>query len=468
MFDNLKTIIAGFTGKLKDEPTLRKWFWVFVAAQLFTLIVLWYNSFMSLNFYRQMLEKFADMQGDFLPYLVTISIALIAFFLIASITATILDYIGGRKYKTNGHEPMFIAAIIGLVALLSLDIYANLQGVDFVAYDTTEEVMQNPLDNIEAEFQVRRRNIDQEYKPLIIKHEAVIAQIRDLKKAGEPGHNQKCKTVCPYKIGTGAVHWNGHISRFGHQLIAEYQAKIDELERAYRADLASVRESETARRETAKDDYARDKNRFDVSVSSKLSGHRKLVYFAYLIAILLSFISNHYSDRAEFAISPDREAELIAAFETKRARQEAMTAARRAQYQYGNQETKQILEEILSQIKIGKPEKGSGRIGFQQLRSFDNESDVIERLRKENEQLKRELETKEKTERRDMSSTKIEEINSSYLKEVHGYLITCESCGVEAIKKRKTAKFCSDKCRIEAYNSRQTSKKSMLNFKSNQ
>ena len=78
MFDNIKTIIAGFTGKLQNEPTLRKWFWVFVTAQLFTLIVLWYNAFMSLNFYRQMLSKFADMQGDFLPYLVTISIALIA------------------------------------------------------------------------------------------------------------------------------------------------------------------------------------------------------------------------------------------------------------------------------------------------------------------------------------------------------------------------------------------------------
>ncbi|MCB0851232.1 MAG: DUF308 domain-containing protein, partial [Bacteroidetes bacterium] len=350
MFDNIKTIIDGFTGKLKNEPTLRKWFWVFLAAQLFTLIVLGYNSFMSLNFYRQMLDRFADMQGDFLPYLVTVSIALIAFFLIASITGTILDYIGGRSYKTKGHEPMFISAIIGLVGLLALDIYANLQGVDFVAYDTTKEVMANPLDNIEAEYQVRRENAEKEYKPQIGKYENLIAQIKDTGKASEPGHNQKCKTICPYKLGTGSVHWDGSITRYGHKLIEEYQSKIDNLESEYNKELAAIREAETTKREAAKDDYSRDKSRFDLTVTTKQSGHRKMVYFAYGIAILLSFVSNHYTDRAQFAIHPDREAELIAAYETRKDRQNAMTAARRAQYQYGNEETQKILASIIAQI----------------------------------------------------------------------------------------------------------------------
>lgn len=436
MFDNIKTIIDGFTGKLKNEPTLRKWFWVFLAAQLFTLIVLGYNSFMSLNFYRQMLDRFADMQGDFLPYLVTVSIALIAFFLIASITGTILDYIGGRSYKTKGHEPMFISAIIGLVGLLALDIYANLQGVDFVAYDTTKEVMANPLDNIEAEYQVRRENAEKEYKPQIGKYENLIAQIKDTGKASEPGHNQKCKTICPYKLGTGSVHWDGSITRYGHKLIEEYQRKIDNLESEYNKELAAIREAETTKRETAKDDYSRDKSRFDLTVTTKQNGHRKMVYFAYGIAILLSFVSNHYTDRAQFAIHPDREAELIAAYETRKDRQEAMTAARRAQYQYGNEETQKILASIIAQINdLKSDDKTERKIGFE-------------------------------TQRRDPSALKIKDKETVRTREINGYLITCKNCGEEAVKQRKTAKFCSDSCRIEHYNAKQGNDKSKLNFKS--
>lgn len=350
MFDNIKTIIAGFSGKLKEAPTLRKWFWVFVAAQLFTLIVLWYNSFMSLNFYQKMLERFADMQGDFLPYLVTISIALIAYFLISSITATVLDYIAGRKYKTEGHEPMFISAIIGLIALLFLDIYANLQGVDFVAVDTTTEVMANPLDNLGAEFEARRKNAEEAYLPRIQKLEGQIDQIKDTRKASEPGHNKVCKSVCPYKKGTGAVHWNGVVTPFGHKLIESFHQKIEGLEQEYNAELAAIRQEQAHKTEAAKDDYTRDKSRFDLAVGDKQSGHRKLVYFAYALAIMLSFVSNHYSDRALFVIYPDKEAELIAAFETRDERLKSLKAAQRAKFQYGNEHTQQLMHEILSQM----------------------------------------------------------------------------------------------------------------------
>jgi len=379
MFDNIQTIIAGFSGKLKESPTLRKWFWVFVAAQLFTLIVLWYNAFMSLNFYQKMLERFADMQGEFLPYVVTISIALIAYFLISSITATVLDYIAGRKYKTEGHEPMFIAAILGLLALLSLDIYANLQGVDFVAYDTTTEVMANPLDNLGAEFSARRENAESAYQPRIQKLESQIAAIKDSRLASQTGHNRNCKTLCPYKKGTGAVHWNGAVTPYGHSLIADYAAQISQLEGEYNAELAAIRSEQATKTEAAKDDYSRDKSRFDVSVSDKQSGHRKLVYFAYALAILLSFVSNHYADRAAFAIAPDREAELIAAFETQQDRIDAMKAAQRAKYQYGNEGTQQVLQQILAQMEQGPglrqmpgpdvhPKEGDkDKIGFRQV-----------------------------------------------------------------------------------------------------
>lgn len=48
--------------------------------------------------------------------------------------------------------------------------------------------------------------------------------------------------------------------------------------------------------------------------------------------------------------------------------------------------------------------------------------------------------------------------------EIHGYEITCLHCGKTAIKQRKTAKFCSGKCRIAQYNKGVQQKRKRLNF----
>ena len=49
-------------------------------------------------------------------------------------------------------------------------------------------------------------------------------------------------------------------------------------------------------------------------------------------------------------------------------------------------------------------------------------------------------------------------------KEIHGYEITCANCGKQAIMKRKSAKFCSRKCRIKKYNEGVRERRRRLNF----
>ena len=64
-------------------------------------------------------------------------------------------------------------------------------------------------------------------------------------------------------------------------------------------------------------------------------------------------------------IYPDREAELIAAYETREDRLQAMKAAQRAKFQYGNESTQQVLYEILSQMKQQNQHPDDDRkIGF--------------------------------------------------------------------------------------------------------
>lgn len=337
MFDNIITIKEAFTGKLKNEPTLRKWFWVFLSALIFSIVVLGYNSYMSLNFYRKMLERFADMQSSFLPLLVTVVIAVVAYFLISGITGTILDYMAGREYKTKGHEPLFIFSILGLVGLLSLDIYANLQGVDFVAYDTTTEVMANPLDNIEQKFTTEIENTKEEYR---VKRERIESKLKLLNRTDVHSSND-CVRECPKHPG-GASHWKGNLTDFGKKMIAQYKTDLDALEDQETKALADIRANKTRTYTAAEDDYNRDKGRFDMSVETKQTGHRKMVWFAYGLAIVLSFVCNHYSDRSQAAIHPDREAELIADFESRKERQDAITEATRTRVQLGTQRIKQL------------------------------------------------------------------------------------------------------------------------------
>ncbi|MEM6805237.1 MAG: hypothetical protein AAF696_27820 [Bacteroidota bacterium] len=104
-----------------------------------------------------------------------------------------------------------------------------------------------------------------------------------------------------------------------------------------------------------------------------------MVYFAYALAVLLSFVTNHYSDSAAAAIHPEREAELMAAYETRKDRQTALTAAHHARYQQGNADMMKVMQQILAKMDqpgytsmpqqndpISKPDKDQK--GFRQMK----------------------------------------------------------------------------------------------------
>lgn len=272
MFDSFKCIKLGFTGKLREAPTLRKYFWAFVSALIVTLLVIGYNAFMSKNYYTYLLEKFASVPGEGLAILVTCSLAIVVFFLIQSITATILDYIAGRKHKTEGHEPMFISILFALIGLLLLDVYANLQGVDEVSRITTVEVSANTADAIKADYdkqiETEQARIDRIHKKYTWKGKLYFAPTKY--------HPKK-----------------------------EYDADVKAIAQA-NANIERLRTAQTQAVQTALDDYSRDKQRYDRVVAKKSVGHKYLVYFAYGIAFLLSFFTGHYTDRVLAHVEGER------------------------------------------------------------------------------------------------------------------------------------------------------------------
>ena len=204
MFDQLNILWAGISGKLKKAPTLRKYYWFFLGGIIMTLILLGYNAYMSRNTYTQLLERWGGIDGRFMGTLVTVVIALFAFFLLSSITGTILDRVANRRHRLKGHGPLFLAASLTLLGILGLDIWANFQGVGIVSHKTTKEIIDNPLSSIDTRYQADKERIESSYAPKLDKISQDIALVLDNPAASQAGHNSTCKQTCPYEVGTGS------------------------------------------------------------------------------------------------------------------------------------------------------------------------------------------------------------------------------------------------------------------------
>lgn len=260
MFDQFTVIILAFTGKLKHSPTIRRYFWVFLAGICMAILILAYNAFMSINFYRVLLEQFTPWSSLVLPIITTIAIAMTVYLLMSSLTSTILDYIAGRDHKTKGHEPMFIAVVLVLICFLCLDIYANLKGVDYVAVITTDAITEN---RSEAVFDKLQTAIEEK--------ETVLFQL----------------TSCALK----GYCWRGYLTKDGRS----YQQSLT-------ADIAMLRQQQSTLMNSALSEHASDQGRFEDEVAVKRRSHIQLVWFAYPLAFLISFIVQHYVDHALDAV----------------------------------------------------------------------------------------------------------------------------------------------------------------------
>lgn len=256
MFDQFRVIVLAFTGKLKTSPTLRRYFWVYLAGMFMAMIILLYNAFMSLNFYREILDRFTPWSSWFFPVLTTFGIAMMVYLLISSLTGTILDYIARREEKTKGHEPMFIAVVLLLVGFLALDVYANLRGTAYVAENSTEAITENRSESLYDKLQAE-----------INEKEATLSEL----------------LAC----GINGYCWKKHLTEDGRTF-----------QRDLTSDISKLREEQKALMASAEAVYMADEKRYATEVIDKKQNHIRLVWFAYPIAILISLIVQHYVDRA--------------------------------------------------------------------------------------------------------------------------------------------------------------------------
>jgi len=391
MFDKIKVLWYGLFGYLKEEATLRKFYWPFLFSILLSLFALFGDSWASVSFWTGIIVRYLGV-ADGAGTAVAISMvwAFGVFFLTGAVAAMTLDVLSNRTDKTNMHKPLYVATILSWITISGLGIYANINGLYFKAEESTEVVTQ---DQSLTYFD----KIDQ-------KIEGKNLQLNNLLSGKLGGYGWKDKS--------GTYHLNNSGKRFQRQLskeITDLGAKQDTL---YSKESQKV---------------VMDQERYSGEVKTKQNTFTALSWIIYPLVLLLAFLQEHYTDKAMdhfFDYYP---------------------------------------EDFQNQVRESEPQRAGFKRGAIATAST-KERNELKLLRIELERLKGRLQSQETNTGHDPSSTKYRDKTTTVTKEVNGYLITCKTCGVEAVKKRKTAKYCSDKCRIEGYNLRQGNSKSRLKF----
>lgn len=269
MFDIIKTIGQAFTGAFAGNADLRKGFWPFIFILVLSYVCLVYNAYMSISFYEAWLENAPH--ANELAILITFAIAAGILFAMAQVCAFIIDI---WRHGESEHSKVGILLLsVILIATITWDIYANMQGVAPVSHQTTASIIDN-----QAEEAARS------YDGKIAEQQAIIDGI--LKRYTWKG-----------RVWFQPDKWHP---------VTQWRQDTATVNRA-RRQIAQYNELATAAAQAALDDYNRDKARYDQAVSVKTFTHKTIVKWVYLLVFLLSLFVAFYVNEAQAYVTHMKE-----------------------------------------------------------------------------------------------------------------------------------------------------------------
>ena len=118
MFDNIKTLVAYWSGKVKDNRTLSRKAWVFHACILLILVCLSYSAFISMNAYEDAISDFFGTGSRSIAIVVTLVIAGTAGALIQTFSGIVswTTYTGEVRQNRgrNSNQYLYFYWVVGL------------------------------------------------------------------------------------------------------------------------------------------------------------------------------------------------------------------------------------------------------------------------------------------------------------------------------------------------------------------
>lgn len=436
MFDAFKTIAVAFSGKLKDHAVLRKSFWLFLALFAFGYGILFYVAIISQHQYANLLDDAFGIDKEAAGWTTTVLIASVIYFCMNSVAGALMAYWHGNEDYYLSQKALINVQFIVLVLAGSFDVYNNLEGRTIIAEIITEEVSGDNSSKIYDKIQAK---IDEKEREL----EALLA-------GKKPGYG-----------------WIRKDGRF------QPNDSGKKFQRALSKDIASLRDQQTqlSSHEAAK--HTNDVTRYKSEVETKKTGHLWMVLIAYPLAFLCCCHNASYSDKV-LVISGNKTPTTEAKedeIEVKASPEESVFNAvnsMKEEMMATLNEMKSIKSELSMFQQAQAKTKGglntpepyrSHGIGFKngppeaRLKPFSRGKDGVNVTVPERSKTPYTAAAKPKNTVQNRTVRTVQKSRSQKGKRrTNGYQITCQHCGTKAMKKSPQAKYCSDKCRKDAYN----------------
>jgi len=294
MWNKLSVIWHGISGHFRGFHPVESRYWLFVIGSLVSLVILLVNSSVSFSFYRfNVLSKavgltsFSSFVG---AVLLTFVLAFAAWVLLAWLAYLLSAKLNNRKIVLVGISKSDVAfSILGILFLAGLDVFANWQGVEEIAMNSTSEHMADPTLQVDTTFSNERNHtlvrLDQ-------KRETITREIAVINSW--TGKNHSCtKTKCPTKArgkGTIGAHWKGTLTAFGSKTLEAHKRDLSALDEKEAEELEKIEKRRTVVSASLVGAYQKDVNRYTTELTEKNRTLKGFVLIAYPFSFVIEFL----------------------------------------------------------------------------------------------------------------------------------------------------------------------------------
>lgn len=468
MFDAFKVHHWAWSGKLKKHPDLPREYWMYLFFQILSFVACVYTAFMSHKFWYYSLGNVSH--ANTIAWIITSSFATVAFVCISYIGYYLNSYF--RNYYISKQSKItFKKVLITAICVIGFDVYANLQGVDEHAHNSTDDVIENKTDGIDSKYQSRIEHVEAQRDKEVKQHENAIADLKNTKK--HSCNVRGCEKGY-HKGKRGNPHWNGAITPFGYAAIAKHEAEIKSIKAAAKSRIDNMENKQSIALKEHSSDREMSRAEYSRHVGLKIEGHSSFVKLLYLIILFISLYNSEFLREAKlFTNNSDvyKAKDLNRKMVEKRMALEQRRAEKQIENQYKDiepeeapqsqeapqkAEKKGILETLIGDPKDNPIKNALDKYEGVQVKDDEGDKPVIRTGSTTN--FKTNPEWEKVKHMRVIPQVSNEVIQSS--ESITGFPYTCQNCQKEGVAKTSRKKYCSDQCRREYHN--KSSKKQVV------
>ena len=295
MWSKLNVVWYGIQGKFKGYLPVENRFWLYLFGVFASFLVLLINGAISFKFYQiSVLEQAVGLEplpAQIGAAFLTFILAAAAWFLLGFLAWLLYCKLNSNKVGLLGISANYVLfALLGLVALVGLDIYANLKGVEDIVEEATVVHTDDPTAGVVSTYQSRLDKVSAKYEQ---KRKLYAQELQTINSW--TGKNHSCtKTGCFTKrVRGGAVqgsHWKGTLTALGSQRLEELKGQLFKLDDQEEKELAALDRDKSNVLNASMGAFNKDVKRYETQIRERNRTLKGYVFIAYIFSFIVEFL----------------------------------------------------------------------------------------------------------------------------------------------------------------------------------